>query len=256
MSDDLQLFMERLPSILAWLYATPWWVPAVCAFALTGFLILLSWPKPAIPSSSWGYPTRAQQGAAALPPPPLTPPVVTAPSQPPLRLSRYDQERFLRYLDSAYEELNRAIGEVVSDGLKICELQFLPPFSGALIRHSTLHDVGAIVEMVQVYRQKMLALPGEIIRITSKPDHWPPIRPLFQHYLDQLNHDIAANEFLGKLAGLRTLLGERKLDHSSLILLSSLGAFCESVREFQKWGARQSDEILKMRKRYAEALIT
>jgi len=47
MGDDLALLMERLPDILKWLYATPWWVPALCAVALTVLFIWLSLPPPA-----------------------------------------------------------------------------------------------------------------------------------------------------------------------------------------------------------------
>lgn len=44
--DDLdQLMYERLPRWADWLFSTPWWVPAILAFALTTFLIWLSWPR-------------------------------------------------------------------------------------------------------------------------------------------------------------------------------------------------------------------
>jgi hypothetical protein len=43
-ADDYNQFIERLPAISQWLFSTPWWVPAILASLLTGFLVWLSWP--------------------------------------------------------------------------------------------------------------------------------------------------------------------------------------------------------------------
>lgn len=43
--DWRQLMDERLPAWAAWLFSTPWWVPALLAAALTFWLMWLSWPR-------------------------------------------------------------------------------------------------------------------------------------------------------------------------------------------------------------------
>ncbi len=36
---------EKLPAWSAWLFSTPWWVPALLALAMTCWMIWLSWPR-------------------------------------------------------------------------------------------------------------------------------------------------------------------------------------------------------------------
>jgi hypothetical protein len=43
--DDFNLLVDRLPAILAWLFSTPWWVPAALAALLTGLLVRLALPS-------------------------------------------------------------------------------------------------------------------------------------------------------------------------------------------------------------------
>lgn len=43
--DWRQLMNERLPAWAAWLFSTPWYVPAVLATALTAYLVWASWPR-------------------------------------------------------------------------------------------------------------------------------------------------------------------------------------------------------------------
>lgn len=42
--DDYNQLVERFPAMVAWLLATPWWVPGGLASALTGFLLWAGWP--------------------------------------------------------------------------------------------------------------------------------------------------------------------------------------------------------------------
>ena len=43
--DWKQLMSEKLPSWAAWLFSTPWWVPALLALTLTIWMIWISWPR-------------------------------------------------------------------------------------------------------------------------------------------------------------------------------------------------------------------
>ncbi len=42
--DDFNQLVERMPAIVGWLVATPWWVPGGLAAMLTAFLIWAGWP--------------------------------------------------------------------------------------------------------------------------------------------------------------------------------------------------------------------
>jgi hypothetical protein len=43
-ADGYNQLAERLPAIAVWLHATQWWVPAGWAWALTIFLLWVTWP--------------------------------------------------------------------------------------------------------------------------------------------------------------------------------------------------------------------
>lgn len=43
--DWEQLMAEKLPLWAAWLFSTPWWVPAILATALTAWVMWVSWPR-------------------------------------------------------------------------------------------------------------------------------------------------------------------------------------------------------------------
>ncbi len=42
--DDFNQLVERMPAIVGWIVATPWWVPGGLAGALTAFLMWAGWP--------------------------------------------------------------------------------------------------------------------------------------------------------------------------------------------------------------------
>ncbi len=44
--DDLNQFLERLPTMVSWVVSTtPWWIPGGLATALTAFLMWAGWPQ-------------------------------------------------------------------------------------------------------------------------------------------------------------------------------------------------------------------
>lgn len=51
---DYDQALQRLPKWAEWLFATPWWVPATLASALTLFFLWLSWPRMHLVSLSPG----------------------------------------------------------------------------------------------------------------------------------------------------------------------------------------------------------